>query len=393
LAAAGKFSGLLQTFQRNIELRRKRIIFAVYDDLHLEYRGFKAAETFIKAGWDVKVAGVKFDDTELKGWDGIPNIRIPLNNNFPLAVKMLIFWIRMTIILIREKADVIYSHDLFPLMPAFLASKIKRKPYIYDAHEFWHGNSHIENRPVIKKFWTLYERIFIKGAKKVITVSEPIARELETIYGLDEVGVFTNLPLRKELPADRRKIHRMLGLEEEKKIVLYQGRFLLNNGLETLIKAFRNVNEEAVFVLAGEGYEKKKLEKLIKELKLSERIFFIGPFAHGELISYTVCAFIGLCLIKNSGKSFYYSTPNKMFEFIQAEVPQIASDFPEMTRFVKGYGAGVVIDPDNGTLIAETINSLLENKEEYNRLKINCTIAAKELVWESYSESFVKIIQ
>jgi glycosyltransferase involved in cell wall biosynthesis len=371
----------------------KKIIFAVYDDLHHEYRGFKAASTFVKAGWKVKVIGTKFDGKTLSGWDGIACVRIPIGSGLPFFFKMAVFWFRLGLILMKEKADVIYSHDLFPLMPVFFASRLKRIPYIYDAHEFWHGNSHLENRPVVKKFWTLYEKIFIKGAKKVITVSDPIARELEKIYGIDEVGVFTNLPMRKERPADEKKLHRELGLPEDTKIVLYQGHFLLNNGLETVIKAFKKVDPQAVLVLIGSGFEKEKLEKCAVLEGIGERVFFTGPFPHSELIGYTVCAHIGLCLIKNSGKSFYYSTPNKMFEFIQAHVPQIASNFPEMSKFVNGNGVGKVIDPDSIVQITETINSMLKDEVLYAQMKNNCEKAAAELVWDSYDVSLVKFVE
>ncbi|MBN2856843.1 MAG: glycosyltransferase, partial [Candidatus Delongbacteria bacterium] len=297
-------------------MKQKRIIFAVYDDLFHEYRGYKTALSFQRSDYDVKVLGMRLSDKTLTGWDDIPNERLRLVRNFPLSLNMMIFWLKLFFKLLNTKADILYSHDIFPLFPVFMASKLKRIPFVYDAHEFWHGNSQLENRPFMKKFWTFYERIFISGAKRVITVSEPIAKELERIYRIDKVGVFTNLPLKKELPSDRNKLRDLLSIGSEKKIVLYQGRFLFNNGLDTVIRSFKDVTDNAVLVLIGEGSEKDYLADTAEKSGISGRVFFAGPFPHGELIKYTVCADIGLCLIKNSGKSYYYSTPNKMFEFI-----------------------------------------------------------------------------
>lgn len=374
-------------------MKGKRIIFAVYDDLHHEYRGFKVAGSFLKAGYGVKVLGVRFGNEHLSGWDKIPHRRIQLRKNFPLSLNMIIFWIKLFFRLMNEKCDVIYCHDIFPLMPVYLASKLKRVPFIYDAHEFWHGNSQVKNRKIMRKFWTTYERLYIKAAKRVITVSEPIAKELENIYRLKKVGVFTNLPLKKEIPYDRKFLQTKLGIENDKKVVLYQGHFLVNNGLDAVLKAFANVSDEAVLVLIGSGSEKQKLQELVKELKLEKRVFFSGPYPHEELIKYTVCAYIGLCLIRNSGKSFYYSTPNKMFEFIQAGVPQIASDFPEMNRYVKGNEAGIVIDSDNEKLIAEKINDLLKDTAKFNKLKENCIRASEFLVWENIEEDMILFLE
>jgi len=371
-------------------LKIKRVIFAVYDDLHHEYRGFKTAGSFSKAGCDVMVFGIRYDNVKLMGWDEIHNIRIRIVKNFPLGLNMILFWFRLFFMLMKNNCDLIYCHDIFPLFPVYLASKLKGLPYIYDAHEFWHGNSQVENRPITKYFWTTYEKLFIKPARSVITVSEPIARELERIYSIKEVGVFTNLPLKKNIPSDIEILHNSLGINKSKKIVLYQGHFLVNNGLDTVIKAFRQVNESAVLVLIGSGSEKEKLQDLCVELKLQDRIFFTGPFPHDELIKYTACAYLGLCLIRNFGKSYYYSTPNKMFEFIQAHIPQVSSDFPEMSRFVKGYEVGEVIDPENAELISGTINKLLEDVSGYRKYKTNCIRASEELVWENIESDMIR---
>ncbi len=371
----------------------EKIIFAVFDTLHHEYRGYKVALSFVKSGYDVSVIGIKYCNDELKGWEGICTYRIRVFRKLPLPLNMIIFWLRLFFLLLERKCSVIYSHDIFPLMPVYLASRLKRVHYIYDAHEFWHGNSQTENRPFVRFFWISFERIFIKAAKRVITVSGPIAEELERIYKIDQVGVFTNLPLKKEIPTDRKLLHRITGIPEEKKIVLYQGHFLINNGLETVLEAFTKVKNEAVLVLIGSGSEKDKLDRTASDLGIGHRVWITGPFPHDELIRYTICADIGLCLIRNCGKSYYFSAPNKMFEFIQAQVPQIASDFPEISRYVKGYGTGEVTDPSNADLIAEKINDLLENRNRYDIMRKNCSKAADHLVWEKIESDLLDFLK
>lgn len=373
-------------------MKRKKIIFAVYDDLFHEYRGYKTARSFQKYGYDVLVVGMNTSGKKLKSWDDIPHKRLRLVRNFPLSLNMIVFWIKLFFNLLNTKADKLYCHDIFPLLPVFLASRLKRVPFVYDAHEFWHGNSHLENRPFMKKFWTFYERIFIAGAKRVITVSDPIARELERIYRIDKVGVFTNLPLKKEIPADRNKLHELLSIDPRKKIVLYQGRFLFNNGLDTVIRSFADVSDNAILVLIGEGSEKDYLTDVAEKTGISDRVYLAGPFPHTELINYTVCADIGLCLIKNSGKSFYYSTPNKMFEFIQAQVPQIASDFPEMKKFVKGFGVGETADPEDKKQISELINSMINDEVKLNEMKDRCRSASEQLVWDNLENDLLEFI-
>ncbi|MBN2856806.1 MAG: glycosyl transferase family 1, partial [Candidatus Delongbacteria bacterium] len=105
-----------------------------------------------------------------------------------------------------------------------------------------------------------------------------------------------------------------------------------------------------------------------------------------------VCADIGLCLIKNSGKSYYYSTPNKMFEFIQAQVPQIASDFPEMKKFVKGFGVGETANPEDKKQISATINSMINDEVKLKEMKNKCREASEKLIWENMENDLLEFI-
>ncbi|MCK4980633.1 MAG: glycosyltransferase family 4 protein [Candidatus Delongbacteria bacterium] len=370
---------------------KKNIVFAVYDHLHTEYRGFKTATSFIKFGHKVKIIGIKHNkEKQLYGWDNIKVKRLTVYKCLPLFLNMVIFWIKLFCKLLVTKADVLYSHDIFPLLPVYLVAKLKKIPFVYDAHEFWHGNSHVENRPFMKWLWTTYEKLFIQRADKVITVSDPIADELKEIYKLKEVKVFSNLPLSKDLPSDTEFLHRKLEIDKSKKIVLYQGHLLFNNGLDDVTRAFVNIDKNTVLVLLGEGEEKESLRKLSTKLGLTDRIFFLDEVPHDQLIKFTVCADIGLCLIKNSGESFYYSTPNKMFEYLQSEVPQLASNFPEITKVVEGNNVGKVIDPSNIEMISNSLNTMLKDENMLKKMKDNCKKVKDNYSWNGIEEGLVE---
>ena len=372
---------------------KKNIVFTVYDHLYTEYRGFKVASSFQKFGNNVKIIGIKHSKGKaLSGWDGIEVRRIEIYRLFPLSVNLIIFWIKLLCKLLVTKADILYSHDIFPLLPVYLVAKLKKIPFVYDAHEFWHGNSHIEDRPFMKKIWTTYEKFFIQRADKVITVSDPIAEELKNIYELEDIKVYTNLPMKKEIPVNREFLHEKLNIDKKKKMILYQGHILFNNGLDDVVKAFVKVDKNAVLVLLGDGKEKETLKELSKELNLDKRIFFLDEVPHDQLINYTVCADIGLCLIKNSGKSFYWSTPNKMFEYIQAGIPQLASDFPEISKIVKDNIVGKVIDPSDQDLIAETLNIMLNDQGSLRAMKENCKNVCQKYSWDSFEGKLIEYV-
>ena len=384
-----------------------KIIFAVFDYLHTDYRVYKTANTFVKNNIEIKLYGITDKrDKKLLGWDNIKNIeRLEIINGFPLKLNMLIFWHRLFYKLLftknlNKKNTILYCHDIFPLLPIYLISKIKKIPFIYDSHEFTYGNHHYENRPFTKWFWRSFEKFFIKRASKVITVSQSIADEMEEIYKFkkDSIEVITNLPIKRDnLSNDdfsKKKLHNELGFSTDKKIVLYQGGLLFNNGLEVVIKAFnkiRDLSNDFVFVLIGNGPTEIELKHLVKKLRLEEIVFFKEAVPQSELFKYTACAYLGICLIKNSGKSFYYSTPNKMFEYMQAGVPQLASNFPEISRIVKDKSVGITLNPDDIDVIVETIISI--DEEQHNDMVKNCFNFRDKYYWESIEGKLLDIVE
>ena len=112
--------------------------------------------------------------------------------------------------------------------------------------------------------------------------------------------------------------------------------------------------------MIGDGRCEAALKAQVQQAGLKEKVYFIPRVPFGELHNYTCAADLGLCLIKGTGKSFYYSMPNKMFEYMMAGLPVLASDFPEMRSVVQASGAGQVVDPQNIEAIRQCIQGLLD---------------------------------
>ena len=65
---------------------------------------------------------------------------------------------------------------------------------------------------------------------------------------------------------------------------------------------------------------------------------------------YTAQADLGISLEENLGLNYYYALPNKLFDYIQARIPVLVSDLPEMAAVVHSYGIGKVISKTSDPL-------------------------------------------
>jgi glycosyltransferase involved in cell wall biosynthesis len=120
------------------------------------------------------------------------------------------------------------------------------------------------------------------------------------------------------------------------------------------------------------GAHRPALESLATSRGLAERVRFDGPVPNAALLAYSAGADVGLCLIRNSSRSYYLSLPNKLFEYVMAGVPQVTSDFPEMGAVVRRYGVGEVCDPDDPGSVARAVRRIVDDPD---------AAAAAELPW------------
>ena len=365
------------------------ICMVVFSDLNFDYRVFREASSLHQAGHQVSIVAPAFATTPLKGWDDFEVHLISMDRSRSLRLLYPLFWRRARRLLLSVRADAYHAHDLDSLWPAARAARKRHVPLIYDSHEFWIEQSSLVHRPSIRAFWAHLERRLMRQVDRTITVSDSIARSLQERYQLETVAVLRNLPLYRP-PVESRLIHAELDLDPGRFIALYQGGFLTENGLAEQIEAFAEIDGVA-FVLIGGGPCEAALKAQAWQAGLQEKVYFIPRVPFGELHTYTCAADLGLCLIKGTGKSFYYSMPNKMFEYMMAGLPVLASDFPEMRSVIQQSGAGQVVDPQDIGAIRRCIQDLLGDPTRIQAYGEAALRAAQHYNWEQEADKLIQL--
>jgi glycosyltransferase involved in cell wall biosynthesis len=258
---------------------------------------------------------------------------------------------------------------------------------VYDAHELYPEISTLSAGEA--RVWRAVERRLIRRADRVVTVCESIADELVARYGVDEPLVLLNCPPLTGLAEGGSSLRERLGLDDvTEPIVLYQGGFAPNRGLPELVRA-AGLLDEGILVLMGWGSLEGELRQLTARLGLERRVRFAAPVPRSALVECAAGADVGVIPYEPVGLNNTYSTPNKLFDFMAAGLPIVASDLPELARFVGSLGIGVTFPRVTPELISAAIESVLADDEAARQMGANGRKASRTFCWEVESAKLV----
>lgn len=307
--------------------------------------------------------------------------------SIPFYLKFI--W-QLKIKLLTSNANLIFAEDIYTLPFAVILGKLKRAKIYYDSRELFGYLAGLKDKKLKQLFWKRIEKYFIRKADFVIVTGSMDAEFLKNEYGIKKSILLRNLPryYKPELQLD---LHSHLRIDKSKKIILYQGVILKGRGIE---KVFSALNElpYCVFVIAGGGEFEQYYRKLAEEMNVSEKVFFLGKLTQEDLPKVTASADVGVALIENLSKSYYYALPNKLFEYIMAEIPLIVSNLPQMKDINDKYDVGYAVEFDNKSELINAIIKLTEDKNLYESKKQNCHIASQELNWEKEVVALLKAL-
>jgi len=291
---------------------------------------------------------------------------------------------------LAEGFDAIHAHDLLTLPVGAALARKTRKPLVYDAHELYTEMSTLRRSERLA--WRYLERRDIGRATRLITVCDSIAGELVARYGVGAPTVLLNCPPAAMLPKARtNRLRERLDLEGSPlRLVLYQGGLVPNRGLEELVEASASFHD-AVLVLMGWGRSEQLLRNQIELSGLAHRVLITDPVPQAELLSFTCGADVGVIPYKAVGLNNYYTTPNKLFEYLSAGIPVACSRFPELRRFVERTGAGLTFDPSDPDDIALAVNGILADDAIRGQMREAALRTAGPLTWERQAEKLVAL--
>jgi glycosyltransferase involved in cell wall biosynthesis len=258
------------------------------------------------------------------------------------------------------RARVYHFHDP-ELIPAGILLRALGKRVLYDVHEDVAADILDKQylprwtRGALARIIDVGERLAARGLSGVVAATPAIARRFPAARSV----VVQNFPLPSEVaPTNGPPYVRRLP------VVVYVGLIRELRGAVEMVRAVSEVpaHQRVRLVLAGR-FDPPALEARVRALQGWRQVDYRGVLSRAGVRQAFAEARLGLVLF-HPRPNHVESQPNKLFEYMAAGLPVVASRFPLWQQIVEGTGCGLVVDPLDPRAIAAAIQWLLEHSAE-----------------------------
>ncbi len=297
------------------------------------------------------------------------------------------FSLRATLFGIRiKKYDLIFatSTPLTVAIPGIILSFFRRVPMAFEVRDLWPEvpiQMGVITNPIIIKFLRFFENFTYRRAKHIIALSPGMAEGILTSgISKDKVTMIPNYCNLEFFKPGKPKINNLEKLVYNNHIIAYSGAISDANNLELIINAaekLQKVGSSVIFVIAGDGKEKPRLEKLI-EIKKLKNVIFLGKISKYEVVNLYRRAIACIVLFKNL-PVLSTNSPNKFFDAISTGKPIITNMGGWIGGMVESNKIGFSVENDNPQAIVNAVNKLINmDKKQLEEMGQNARKLAVE---------------
>lgn len=356
-----------------------RILLLTAMDPNRDIRANKVAKSLTKFGYEVKiVGGHTFKAKTNKGYT-IESFRTQYDTRGSIVKKIswkLRFYIYARKIYRKYNPHIVHCANIDMLIFGYLMG-YRNSKLIYDSYEINSQKSGVaNNNRVISRVIEFFERFLLNKIESMIVVSHAAKEYFIDKYDFKKISVITNVPNNLVVSSI---------YEAEKFNVMYIGSFTTDRGIEEFILSGKYLmNYNINLLLQGFGGYENELRLLVEENNLSQNVQFIEPVDPENIINEIKRnAKIGVVLTKPTSLNHKLTVSNKLFDYINAEVPVIMSDVREHNYINEVYNVGEIVRDINPESIAKSIIKMYHDKIKYEKYRTNTIKAAKVLNWEN----------
>ena len=325
--------------------------------------------------------------------------RWPFLGIFLSLIGEIRIFIRGIIVLIKinVKPDIVYyRHGLFNA--GLWTAKLLRIPAVKEVNGIVANEKEVTNQAkgIILNIINHIEKRNMPKADKIIVVTSKLKQILIREYNVSENKIEVlengaNVDLFR--PMERNRVISKLRISEQFRYVCFVGNFATWQGLEYLIKSVPHVLKEcpdARFLLVGDGDLKERLESMVKDIGVSDKVIFTGMVPYQDVPYYINAS--DVCVVPKLPLKSGYS-PLKLCEYLACEKPVIASRLNGF-EILEEHQMGLLVPPEDEVALAQAIVRMLKDyslREEMG--KNGRQYVVKYRSWENVARKTLQVFE
>lgn len=303
----------------------------------------------------------------------------------------------------KQKADVYHFHDPDLLIPAVFLRALRRKPVIYDIHEFYN----INQPGRLPNIWPV-RQIASVLIWSVETIAGMLCGYISAVYE-EHVRRFSKLGCKTVHTPNFASIDDFIPVpvsdeewEQRRKRVIFIGMLSPKRGsliLLDIAKEIRKRRQDIEFIVTRRFFAKFQEEAMMKKMALPDYqdVIQFAPHVSGtELPRVIRQGGVGLSTNQDISQNSLI-VPTKFFEYMSQAVPIVTSDLPPSRKYIEDEECGILVKPDSPEEYADAIIKLVDNPELAKKMgrkgqkafaeRLNWSFVEKELL-RFYEEVF-----
>ena len=300
------------------------------------------------------------------------------------AIQTITYHIALLPLLLTSSADVYYTRDSLTAALLVLLRKVSISTVIYEAHRFPSSRLGLElSRWLVNKLDGIVVLTnFLATRYLELGIPEKRISVVPDAVDLQDFGVFSKSAARQHL-----------GIDESIFVVMYVGHMYHWKGVDTLVEAATRLSDnEQIWLIGGTPEELPRIEQLAKQLELTN-IHLAGYVPYEHISTYMAAA--DVLVIPNSGDydiSRFYTSPIKLFEYMAAKRPIVASNLPSLREIIEHNETALLVQPDNPSSLAIAIQRLRSDSHLSSQLVDNATVLVSKYTWSGRSQRILEFI-
>jgi glycosyltransferase involved in cell wall biosynthesis len=290
---------------------------------------------------------------------------------------------------LASDAKVCHFHDP-ELIPVGLILKLAGRKVVYDVHEsvpaailtkYWIN-------PMLRRFVAMVVDVVERSSQLYIDHFVVATPAIAARFPSARRTLVRNFPLQREFAEGGDRLY-----QQRSGSVVFVGGLTRARGALEMVRAMGLVDaKRAGLVLAGR-FQEPDLEQACKAEPGWRNVDFLGWKAREEVVGILADAKVGLVLFQAT-PNYVEAMPIKLFEYMAAGVPVVASDFPLWRQIVEGEQCGLLVDPADPDAIAGAIEWVLEHPDEAGAMGQRGREAVlTRLNWDSEAQKLLALYQ